>query len=84
MAYLYVLAWGKYVERPQQEIEERLACAHKEHAPERALWRRSDGTWATYDELRNAKDRRVVQAIVDSYKKKAAEAAAVIEEAGKE
>lgn len=68
MTYLYVMAWGKYVGRTQQEIEERLERARKENAPELALFPRQDRVWATIDELHSKDDRNAVQNIVDEIK----------------
>lgn len=49
MDYKYIRAWGKMLGSFRGYIEGEIEKARKESAPETAIYRRSDGTWATFE-----------------------------------
>lgn len=52
MDYCYIRAWERLMGGFPYYIEMQLAKARKEHAPQTAIFRRDDGTWALVQEIR--------------------------------
>jgi len=51
MNYPYIRAWGAMLRSLPRYIEQQVERATHEAAPERAIYRQDDGTWATVDQV---------------------------------
>lgn len=49
--YPYVYAWGRLMGSFHYYIEQQLEAAVKDKAPENAIYKKDDGTWATTEGL---------------------------------
>lgn len=49
----FIVAWGKYVDSKSYYIQDQLALAEKDNAPEDAVSRRPDGTWRTLADIQD-------------------------------
>lgn len=49
--YSYIRAWGKFMSSTKDYIEQEVAIAAADDAPEDAIWKKQDGTWATYRDI---------------------------------
>lgn len=67
--YLYIRAFGKILGSFQGYIEMEVDKAQREKAPQNAIFRRQNGSWATFDDIQYEDVRKRVQAIVDQMKK---------------
>lgn len=63
--YLYVRAWCKMLGSTQAYTRREVARAKKEHAPETAIFQRTDGTWAIFEGIQREDTKREIQSIVD-------------------
>ena len=61
----YIVAWGKYQESKDYYINDQLALAEKENAPDNAIFRRGNGEWAT---LESIEDPNLAAALTDYVK----------------
>lgn len=66
--YLYIRAWCRLLGSFPAYAEIEVAKAAADMAPETAIYKKDDGTWATFETIQSAETRRAVQAIVDSMK----------------
>ena len=51
MDYLYIRAWGTALGSFLYYIEDQVEKARRDHAPETAIYRRQDGSWAVFEEI---------------------------------
>lgn len=51
MDYLYIRAWGIALDSFLYYIEDQVERARRDHAPETAIYRRQDGSWAVFEEI---------------------------------
>lgn len=66
MDYVYIRAWGQTLGSFPYYIEGEVEKARKESAPETAIYRRSDGTWVTFEDIeRQNTKQRILEIIGD-------------------
>jgi hypothetical protein len=65
MDYLYIRAWGQLLGSVQNYIEVEVERARQDHAPETAIYRRQDGTWATFEEIQSEDAKECIASIVN-------------------
>lgn len=63
--YIYLRAWCRMLGSFPAYTEYEAARAEADHAPPTAIYRRDDGTWATFEEIRREDAKQEVRAIVD-------------------
>lgn len=63
--YIYLRAWCRMLGSFPGFTECEVARATADHAPPTAIYRRDDGTWATFENIQRQDTKREVQAIVD-------------------
>ncbi|HET7713883.1 MAG TPA: hypothetical protein VFK94_06610 [Patescibacteria group bacterium] len=49
--YKWIRAWGRLLGSRAYYIIDQVEQARKDHAPENAIYRKDDGTWATTDDI---------------------------------
>lgn len=64
MDYKYIRAWGKMLGSFRGYIEGEVEKARKERAPETAIYRRSDGTWATFEGIERQDTKQRIREII--------------------
>lgn len=64
MDYKYIRAWERIMGGLPYFLEIRLEKARAEGAPETAIYRRNDGTWATFEEITDEYTKKRVANIV--------------------
>lgn len=64
MEYAYIRAWGKMLGSFPGYIEGEVEKAKRDHAPQAAIYRRQDGSWATFGSINSGDTRDAVQRIV--------------------
>lgn len=64
MKYLYIRAWGKMSGSLPWYIERQVEQAKADNAPETAIYKRQDGSWATFGSVRSGVTRDNVAKIV--------------------
>jgi hypothetical protein len=57
-AYPYIVAWGRLTGAYSSYIRDQVDLAEAEGAPPHAIYRRSDGTWATTETVTSSATRR--------------------------
>lgn len=62
--YKYIRAWGMMLHAFPHNIESVVERARCEGAPETAIYRRDDGTWATFEGIKWLEIREAVQGFV--------------------
>ena len=68
MKYKYIHAWGKMMGSFPYYINNQVAKAIEENAPETAIFRSSyDGTWATFEGIENKDTKLRIASIVKSF-----------------
>lgn len=60
MDYIYIRAWGQFMESQSWYIKDQVAMAHEDKAPGNAIHKHDDGTWATINDVTNPLTRRQV------------------------
>lgn len=60
MDYIYIRAYGKYMQLASSFINDELQMAHDDKAPGNVIFKRDDGTWATIEDI-NASDRAQIE-----------------------
>ena len=71
MKYYYIRAWGKLLNSFAYYIEAEIERARKDKAPETAIYRREDGTWATFEQIESPVTKADIARIVEGLKKEA-------------
>lgn len=66
--YIYLRAWCRLLGSFPTFTEYEVARAKADNAPKTAIYRKSDGAWAVFEEIQSENTKRVVQAIVDEMK----------------
>lgn len=66
--YIYIRAWCQLLGSFPAFTDREIARAAADHAPPTAIYRRDDGTWATFEGIRREDTRQTIQAIVDEMK----------------
>lgn len=56
--YPWIRKWERRVYAPPEDIDRVMERARREGAPQNAIFRRPDGTWATTDDLTNPATRK--------------------------
>jgi hypothetical protein len=51
--YLFIIAYGKFLDSCDYYIKDQVAEALLDNAPNNAIYKKQDGTWATIDEVQN-------------------------------
>ena len=69
MDYLYLRAWEKMMRSFPYYLDQQLAKARMENAPETAIFRGSDGNWEVFENVTNQQTRERVLRIVSDLKK---------------
>ena len=69
MEYQFVVAWGRFLGSMNYYIQGQVDKARAEKAPERAIYRQDDGTWATIDQVRSPLTRDTIIKMVEGMKK---------------
>lgn len=64
MDYLYIRAWGKMLGSFPCYIEREVDKARWDHAPQSAIYRRQDGTWATFEKIERQDTKDLIASIV--------------------
>jgi hypothetical protein len=52
--YKHIAAWGNFMRSYKYYIDDQQRIAAKDQAPLNAIFKRSDGTWCTADEIKNS------------------------------
>lgn len=65
MDYLYIRAWEEMMCSLPYYLELQLQKTRADKAPETATHKRSDGTWATFEDIQREDTRREIRAIVE-------------------
>lgn len=65
MDYAYIRAWGELLGSFPYYIEGEIEKARRDRAPQTAIYRRQDGSWATFEEIRSEGTRGDVTAIIE-------------------
>jgi len=68
--YRYIRAWCRLLGSFPAYAENEAARAMADNAPETAIYKKDDGTWATFETIQSEETRQAVQAIVDEMKGK--------------
>ena len=68
MDYKYVRAWGQSLGSHGYYIEEQIANAKKDNAPQTAIYKRQDGTWATFEEIKRDDTKEEIIRLVENMK----------------
>lgn len=66
--YIYLRAWCRLLGSFPTFTECEVTRAKEVNAPKTAVYRRSDGAWAIFEEIQSDDTKRVVQTIVDEMK----------------
>lgn len=66
--YIYLRAWCRMLGSFSTFTENEVARAKADGAPQTAIYRRTDGTWATFEEIQCKETKQTVQAIVREMK----------------
>ena len=66
--YIYLRAWCWMLGSFSTFTENEVVRAKADKAPQTAVYRRSNGTWATFEEIQCKKTKQAVQAIVEEMK----------------
>ena len=64
MDYKYIRAWGSMLESFPSYIENEVKRAQNDKAPQTAIYRKSDGTWAIFEDIQSDATKTSVAAIV--------------------
>lgn len=64
--YPYIRAWGTYLGSFPYYINDQIALATKDGAPERSIYKSHEGQWVTFDEIENLRVKALVQKYVDT------------------
>lgn len=60
MKYKYIVAWGQYMGSYRHYIDDQVALARQDNAPENAIYKDRDGGWQTVDNMRNLELRKYI------------------------
>lgn len=64
LPYHFIRAWGTLLASFEYYIKGEIALAQNDNAPPKAIYKKEDGTWATFDEIKNADTRNTIQRMV--------------------
>ena len=68
MDYKYIRAWGYSLGSFDYYIENQIAKAKEDNAPPTAVYKRQDGTWATFEEIKRDDTKEEIALLVDNMK----------------
>ena len=68
MDYKYIRAWGISLGSFDYYIENQIAKAKEDNAPQTAIYKRQDGTWATFEEIKREDTKEEIARLVDNMK----------------
>lgn len=63
--YPYIWAWGKSIGSFDYYIQGQIELAEADNAPQNAIFKRSDDTWATVDEIVNDELRNEIEVVAN-------------------
>lgn len=66
--YIYIRAWCQMLGSFPTFTENEVARAKADKAPKTAVYRRNNGTWATFEEIQSQRTKQEVQTIVKEMK----------------
>lgn len=66
MRYKYIWAWGKLMGSYDTFIQREINMAEEDGAPEDAVYRRSDGTWATFEQIHSEATKQEIREILEA------------------
>ena len=66
MKYKYIWAWGKLLGSYPYYMENEAEKAEREKAPETAIYRKDDGTWATFEDIKSDVTKRSLLKILET------------------
>ena len=64
MDYKYIRAWGISLGSFDYYIENQIAKAKEDNAPQTAIYKRQDGTWATFEEIKREDTKEEIMRII--------------------
>lgn len=67
--YKYIRAWGMMLHSYSYYIEGEVEKARRDGAPETAIYRHDDGTWATFEGIRREDTKETIRALVRDMEK---------------
>ena len=67
--YKYIRAWGMMLHSFPDYIEGEVEKARRDGAPETAIYRYSDGTWATFESIRLVGTKETILALIRDMEK---------------
>lgn len=67
--YPYIYAWGRMMGSRQYYVFDQIMDAIVENAPLDAVYKKDDGTWATFREVTNPSTRKHITDWIDRYNK---------------
>lgn len=62
--YAYIQAWGRMLRSFPYYVKGEVEKARRDGAPETAIYRREDGTWAVFEEISCENTKRAMSAIL--------------------
>lgn len=65
MDYKYIRAWGQMLGSFPSYIEGEVERAKRDHAPQTAIYRRQDGSWATFEGIQRKDTRALVKQLAE-------------------
>lgn len=68
MDYKYIRAWGQSLRSRPYYIENEVAKARQAKAPQTAIYRRQDGSWAVFDDIQRADTKSQIAILVAGIK----------------
>lgn len=66
MEYKYIWAWGRLLGSYPYYMENEAEKAKRENAPETAIYRKDDGTWATFEDIKSDETKRSLLKILET------------------
>lgn len=67
--YKYIRAWERMMASFPHYLEMQLEKARTEGAPETSIYRRDDGTWATFEDIKSENTKKQVARLVADLEK---------------
>lgn len=65
--YPYIRAWGKFMGSHQYYINDEIARAKNDEAPQDAIYKR-DGRWITFRQITSTTTREVIEQMIEHYR----------------
>jgi hypothetical protein len=66
--YPYIRAWGKMLRSHANYIERQVGLASSVDAPKTSIFKKQDGTWATFDDIKADTTKLIIKDLVDDAK----------------